>query len=128
MISATASWTVAGAGANDRILAASATGSPFSVSRSDRIQSLQHQVHGARLELVRHRVCDQARRALGDLLAYYEAVLPQRAPGCRQVDDALDQPRQRRELDRALDLDDLGPATRVEEVPRGDAPVVGNDP
>ncbi len=48
-----------------------------------------------------------------DLLAHHEPVLAQRRPGRGEVDDRLDQPGQRRQLDRALDLDDLGLAARV---------------
>src|SRR5205807_96224 len=59
------------------------------------------------LELVRDGVRDQARGAHDDLLAHDEVVLAQRRPGRGEVDDRLDHSRERRELDRALDLDDL---------------------
>ena len=51
-----------------------------------------------------------------DLLADDEAVLAQRRAGRGEVDDRLDQAGQRRELDRALDLDDLGLAAGLLEV------------
>ena len=51
-----------------------------------------------------------------DLLAHDEAVLAQRRAGRGEVDDRLDQAGQRRELDRALDLDDLGLAAGALEV------------
>ena len=62
-----------------------------------------------RLELVRDRVGDQPGGADDDLLADHEVVLAQRRARRRQVDDRLDHAGQRRELDRALDLDDLAP-------------------
>ena len=69
-----------------------------------------------RLELVRDRVGDQARGRGHDLLAHDEPVLAQRRAGRGEVDDPLDQPGQRRELDRALDLDDLRLAAGALEV------------
>ena len=62
-----------------------------------------------------------------DLLAHHEAVLAQRRAGRREVDDPLDQPGQRRQLDRALDLDDLRLAARALEVAPRDPRVLGRD-
>ena len=56
-----------------------------------------------------------------------EPVLAQRRAGRGQVDDALGQPGQRRQLDRALDLDDLGLAAGALEVARGDPRVLRRD-
>ena len=120
--------TDSGAGTSARSSCASATGSPASVRRSDRIDALQQTVDRRRPQPVGDRVGDQARRAEGDLLADDEAVLAQRRAGRGQVDDRLGEPGQRRELDRSLDLDDLGLAPGLEKVPRGDARVLGRDP
>ena len=54
------------------------------------------------------RIGDQTGRALDDLLADYQVVLAQRRPGRSQIDDRLGEAGERRQLDRALDLDDLG--------------------
>ena len=62
-----------------------------------------------------------------DLLADDEVVLAQRRAGRGEVDDRLDDPGQRRELDRALDLDDLGLAPGLLEVAGGDLRVLGRD-
>src|SRR3954462_6830248 len=75
--------------------------------RSTLTQPLQHLVDRLGLELVRDRVGDEPRCRDRDLLAHHEPVLAQRRPGRGQVDDGLDEPGQRRQLDRALDLDDL---------------------
>src|SRR5689334_7171559 len=84
--------------------------------RSTGTEAPQDVVDGLGLELVRHGVGDEPRGAGGDLLALDQAVLPQRGAGRREVDDALSQPGQRRQLDRALDLDDLRLAARALEV------------
>ena len=70
------------------------------------------------------------RRAVegGDLLADLEPVLPQRAAGVDEVHDRVRQARDRRQLDRALDLDDLGPPAGLLEVPLRDVRVLGGDP
>jgi hypothetical protein len=73
---------------------------------------------------VRDRVGDEARRRGRDLLAHHQAVLAQRGPGGREVDDRLHQPRERRELDGALDLDDLGLAAGVLQPARRQARVL----
>src|SRR5690349_402334 len=109
MISVTESLTDAPGGTSARSCAASATGSPsVAVRRSHCIEALQQMVDCLGFELVRNRVGDQSRGAGGDLLAHDEAVLAQRRAGRGEVDDSLDESRQRRELDRPLDLDDLG--------------------
>src|SRR6202050_1146725 len=59
------------------------------------------------LKLVGDRVCDQPGGAHDDLLADDQVVLAQGGASGGQVDDRLDHACQRRELDRALDLDDL---------------------
>ena len=82
----------------------------------------------AALQLVRDRVGDQPGGAVRDLLPDDEPVLPQRGPGRGEVDDPLDEPGQRRQLDRALDLDDLRLTAGVEEVARRDPRVLGRDP
>ena len=69
-----------------------------------------------RLELVRDRVGDQPRGRGRDLLADHEPVLAQRRAGRGEVDDPVHEPGQRRELDRALDLDDLRLAAGALEV------------
>src|SRR5262249_34886320 len=123
-IPATASLTDSAPGASARTWAATSYGSP-SARRStatpasarrvgdDAAPPLHHLVDRARLELVRDRVGDEARGRLGDLLAHHEAVLLQRRACRGEVDDRLDEAGQRRELDRALDLDDLGLAAGV---------------
>ena len=63
-----------------------------------------------------------------DLLAHDQVVLAQRGAGGGQIDDRLDHAGQRRELDRALDLDDLGLPAGLLEVAGGDARVLGGDP
>src|SRR5437764_2169846 len=90
-ISATMLSTDSGAGTNARSRTASACSSPLSSRRSDRIQALQEGVERPSLELVGDRVGDQPGRALGDLLAHLEAVLPQSRAGRGQIDDPLDQ-------------------------------------
>ena len=94
---------------------------------SSRIRSTTRSICG-RLQLVRDRVGDQARGGDGDLLDHLEAVLAQRRAGRGEVDDAVDEARQRRQLDRALDLDDLDLAAGLGEVVGGDARVLGRDP
>src|SRR5437763_14457311 len=128
MISATASPTDSGAGTSRRSWVASAAGSPSSANRSQRIQALQEPVDRGRLQLVRDPVRYQARGALSDLLADDQPVLAQ-GVACRgQVDDPLDQARERRQLDRALDLPALRLTPGVEEVPRGALRVLARDP
>ena len=51
-----------------------------------------------------------------------------RGAGGGQVDDPLGEAGQRRQLDRALDLDDLRLAAGVDEVPRRDPRILGRDP
>src|ERR1019366_7186198 len=119
MISATLSATDSGAGTSARSSCANTVGSIASNTRSDCIQALQQAVDRAGLQLVGDRVGDQPRRAHCDPLADPEPVLPQWRPRRREVDDALDQAGQRRQLDRALDLDDLRLTPGREEVPRG---------
>ena len=63
-------------------------------------------------QLVGDAVGDEAGGALDDLLAHLEVVLLQRAAGRDQVDDAVGEADQRRQLDRALDLDRLHLASR----------------
>ena len=93
-----------------RPVAASRRGDPH------RPHPLHDRVDLGRLQLVRHRVGDQARGADADLLEHAQAVLGQRAAGGGQVDDAVGQAGQRRQLHRALDLDDLRLAAGVGEV------------
>src|SRR5690348_12236579 len=107
MISATRALTDAPRAISARSCAASAIGSPSAVRRSHCIEALQQMVDRLGLELVRDRVGDQPRGAPSDLLAYHQAVLAQRRARRGEVDDALDQSCQRRQLDRALDLDDF---------------------
>src|SRR5919201_2030626 len=88
--------------------AAAAAVSVVQLSRTD---ALQQRVDRRCLDLVGDGVGDQPRGRGGDLLAHDEAVLLQRRPGGGQVDDPLDEAGQRRQLVRALDLDDLGLTT-----------------
>ncbi len=81
-----------------------------------------------RAQLVGDPVGDEARRALDDLLAHLEVVLLQGAAGGDEVDDAVGEADQRRQLDRALDLDHLDLAAGRLEVALGDARVLGRDP
>src|SRR5689334_8849668 len=106
MISATAPLTDGAPATSERTSATSAPVSS-SVRRSMRTRALQELVDGVGLELVRDRVRDQARRADRELLADHEVVLAQRGARRREIDDRLDEPRQGRQLDRPLDLDDL---------------------
>src|SRR4051812_7446081 len=122
MIAATSAATDAPAGTAARIAAATRAAS------SRRTQALQHGVDLRRLDPVGHRVGDQPRRGGRDLLADHEPVLAQGRPRCREVDDPVHQPGQRRQLDRALDLDDLHLAPRALEVVVGDPRVLGGDP
>ena len=73
-------------------------------------------------------VGDEAGGALEDLLAHLEVVLFQGAAGGDQVDDAVGEADQRRQLDRALDLDHFDLAAGPLEVALGDARVLGRDP
>ena len=79
-------------------------------------------------QLVGDPVGDEAGGALDDLLAHLEVVLLQGAAGGDQVDDAVAEADQRRQLDRALDLDHLDLAAGALEVALGDARVLGRDP
>src|SRR4051812_47439338 len=106
-ISRTSSVTDSAPGASEWTRAAAASGSPPSEKRSTGTQPLQDLVDRLGLELVSDGVGDQPGRRDGDLLAHREAVLAQGRPGRGEVDDRLHEPRQRRELDRPLDLDDL---------------------
>ncbi len=131
MISATAARTDSGAGTSAR----SSAGQRRRVAgvRERRVAHTASRRSSsasiaARLQLVGDRVGDQPRRAARDLLADHEPVLAQRRPGRGQVDDPLRQAGQRRQLDRALDLDDLRLAAGVEEVARRDPRVLGRDP
>src|SRR3954447_11294430 len=90
------------------------------VKRSTLTQPLQHLVDRWRLELVGDRVGDEPRGRDRDLLAHDEPVLLQRRARRRQVDDRLDEPGQRRELHRALHLDDLRLAPGALEEVGGD--------
>src|SRR6202035_1896551 len=107
MISAAASATDPPSGTSARSSAAKATGSPLSSIGSGATDPLQDLVDRPCLQLVSDGVGDQARAALGDLLADHEAVLDQRRPGGGEVDDRLGEAGERRQLDRALDFDDL---------------------
>ena len=91
-------------------------------------QPLGQRVHLAGAQLVGHAVGDQAGRAAGDLLAHLELVLGQRPPGVDEVHDPVGEPDDRRQLDRPLDLDHLGLATRLLEVALRRARVLGRDP
>src|SRR5512142_1717683 len=115
MISETADCTDWGEGTSSRIHAAVAAASSPAVSdrRSHRIEALQEGVELTCLQLVRDTVGDQPRRARSDLLADDEPVLAERRSRRGEVDDPLDEPGQRRELHRALHLDDLRLATRL---------------
>ncbi len=73
-------------------------------------------------------VGDEARRADDDLLPHLEFVLLQGAAGGDEVDDAVGEADQRRQLDRALDLDHLDLAAGGLEVALGHARVLGRDP
>src|SRR5262245_32975639 len=139
MISATAAETASSGGCSARRRAAMARGSSPSQSSlvafivrassgSLRAQVLDEVVDLFGAELVRDAVDDQARRALGDLLADLETVLLEGAAGRDEVDDAVGEPDQRGQLDRALDLDHLGLAPRPVEVRLGDARVLGRNP
>ena len=132
MIPATTSWTDAGAGTIPRTCAAtSATSSATTASRStidDLPQARDDVVDLGGAQLVRDRVGDQARGRGEDLLAHDEAVLAQRRAGRGEVDDPLGQAGERRELDGALDLDDLDLAAGALEVARRDPRVLGRDP
>src|SRR4051794_1608992 len=122
-ISRTSAATDSAAGTSARTSAATAAAS--STLQLRRIADPREQlVDLGGLELVGDRVRDQPRGRGPDLLADDEPVLLQRRPRRGQVDDALDQPGQRRELDRALDLDDLGLAARALEVGGGDPRVL----
>src|SRR3954470_20189905 len=126
-ISATSSATDSAPGASECTRAAAASGSPPSEKRSTGTQALHDVVDRLGLELVRDRVGDQPRRRDGDLLTDREPVLAQRRARRREVDDRLDEPGQRRQLDRPLDLDDLGlPPGALEEV-GGGSRVLGRD-
>src|SRR5919204_827563 len=119
----TACVTDSALGASARTCAATARGSP-SAKRSSDTQALHHLVDRRRLELVRDRVGDEPRRRRGDVLAHDEPVLAQRGARRGEVDDRLDEAGQRRQLDRALDLDDLRLAPRVLKPARRDPRVL----
>src|SRR3954451_8072264 len=111
-------WTTAIPATSPRIRAA--TAAAFSAVHSNRTDALQQRVDLTRPQLVRHGVGDQPRGRRRDLLAHDEPVLAQRRAGRGEVDDPLDEPGERRQLDRALDLDDLGLPARALEVVGGD--------
>src|SRR5579875_372441 len=117
----------AGASARRRATKAGASSALASSSRSQRTDALQEGVDRPRLEPVGDWVCDQTRAADGDLLAYHQPVLLQRAAAGGEIDDRLRQPRERRQLHGSLDLDDLHLAAGVEEMLRGDPRVLGRD-
>src|SRR5205085_2841406 len=127
MICATGSETLSAAGTSARSSAAGGAASPSSEISSERMQPLQQGVDRFRLQLVRHGVGDHPGGANRDLLADLQPVLPQRGPGRGQIDDPLDETGQRRELDGALDLDDLGLAARPAEMTGGNFGVLGGD-
>src|SRR4051812_20666684 len=104
-----------------------ATAAASSMVQLSRTDALQQRVDRAGLELVGDRVGDQPGGRGRDLLADDQAVLAQRGAGGGEVDDPLDEAGQRRQLDRALDLDDLGLAARALEVAGGDLRVLGGD-
>ncbi len=79
-------------------------------------------------QLVGDPVGDEAGGALDDLLAHLEVVLLQGAAGGDEVDDPVAEADQRRQLDRALDLDHLDLAAGLLEVALGDPRVLGRDP
>src|SRR5215213_6740757 len=132
MIPATTSWTATGARIMERTCAATAaTSSRATANRSttERLPQPRHDVVDlGRPQLVGHGIGDQARGRGEDLLAHDQAVLAQRRSGGGQVDDPLGEAGERRELDRALDLDDLRLAAGALEVARGDAGVLRRDP
>ena len=130
MISATASATDSAAGTRARSARPRLTASPTRPTHPARSVARTRPSSSsisAALQLVRDRVGDQAGRGGHDLLAHDEAVLAQRRAGRRQVDDALDEARQGRELDRALDLDDLRLAPGALELAPGDPGVLRRD-
>src|SRR4051794_38915142 len=125
-IAATASATEAAAGTVARTSAATSAASATVQLR--RIADPREQLVDLRgLELVRDRVGDQAGRRGPQLLAHDQPVLAQRRAGGGEVDDPLDQPGQRGQLDRALDLDDLRLAPGALEVAGGGARVLRRD-
>src|SRR5436190_4887527 len=123
-ISSTRATTAGGIARAWRSARAAADGSVSSAARSTRTEPLLDIVDGGRLELVGHRIGDQPRGAAGDLLAHHESVLLQRRARRREVDDRLDQAGERSQLDRALDLDDLGLPAGLLEPARGDPGVL----
>src|SRR3954454_23336005 len=125
-ISATAAATDSPAGTSARTRPA--TSAAVCTVHSARTQALQHGVDLARLHAVGHRVGDQPRRGLSDLLPDHQPVLAQRRPGRRQIDDPVHQPGQRRQLHGALHLDDLRLTARALEVGGGDPRVLRGDP
>ena len=121
MIFATSSATEAPGGTSARTSAALAAAS------SARTQALHDGVDLRRLDPVGDRVGDQPRRRVHDLLAHDEPVLAQGRARGREVDDRVDHAGQRRELDGALDLDELDLAAGALEVLAGDPRVLGRD-
>ena len=80
------------------------------------------------LELLRRPVGHQHRAALQDRLPLDQAVRPQRVAGIHQVHDPVRQVEQRRDLDRAVHLDDVHRPARGAEVRLREARVLGGDP
>src|ERR1700722_5171757 len=93
-----------------------------------RAQAGQQIVDGCGLQLVGDGVGDQTGCADHDLLPDQEVVLLEGGAGGSEVDDGLHHAGQGGELDGALDLHDLGLASRLLEVAGGDAGVLGGDP
>src|SRR5436309_7010472 len=115
MISLTAPATDAAPGTSALSSAAVAAGSAATTS-SHCIQTLQESLYLASLQLVGHPVGDQTDRALGDLLADRQPVLPQGRAGGGEVHDPLHQAGKRCQLYRPFDLHDLGLASGLQEV------------
>src|SRR3954454_11269421 len=129
---ATASATDAAPGAIARTAAATCAGSP-SARRSTATQALHaaqpldHLVDGRRLELVGDGVGDQPGGRGEDHLAHDEAVLAQRRARGREDGESLGEAGEPRELEGALNLDDLGLAPGVLEPARRQARVLRRD-
>src|SRR5690606_31532875 len=90
--------------------------SSWSIAGQRGLESLDQRAQRPGGQLHRRRVDDEPARDLADGVDQDEPVLAERLAGLGDVDDAIAQPGQRPELDRARQLDDLGGAALAPQV------------
>src|SRR5262249_15784996 len=95
----------------------------LSLPPQDISQFGDQRAHFGAFQVKARAVDDQPRGGFGDHVNYFEAILPQRLPGFDQINDAVGQAQQRRQLDRTGQGDHLDRHAFGVKVIGGDARV-----